>query len=128
VEIRDAYATAVGSRLLAYFTVVNHTRRTDSLLGVLVGGVPAGMWHRHVLVTQSDFEGLRSCGGDPRDAQSAASLHWGAIEIPADRAVSLQPGDGSLDVGLARHSSVVRVEFDFDRTGSVLVALPIRAA
>jgi copper(I)-binding protein len=129
VDVRGAYVVARAHDVDGYFTVRNDTSRPETLLGVLIGGLPAPLWHQRLILGWDDLQSLRGCGSVPNagDRFTLARLHWGAITVPAHGAVVIAPGTGELDVppgDVAGRS--VRVELDFDNAGSVVVPMPLR--
>jgi hypothetical protein len=132
MEVHGGYVVAPnGQAPVGYFTLVNHGRRADTLLGVTIGGFPVEVWHRRVNLTAADLENLRGCGQAP-DAPGRVptrQLQWTAVTVPAGASYSLGPGLGRMQVptGSYKHGFVT-AEFDFDYAGSVSLRLPVRAS
>jgi hypothetical protein len=109
LEVRNAYVVATTAhRLNGYFTLINHTRRTDTLLGVMVSGFPADLWHQRLTLGPNDLDELRGCGGsvDMPNQRTPSVLHHAAIIVLANSTFPVTPGLGRIGLWTKAPSAI----------------------
>jgi hypothetical protein len=123
-----ALRLAAAGTLTADVRVTTSGRSSDQLDAAIADGVPAGVYHEVISLTDMPDD-LASCGGAaPPSGVVQQWMHYGPLVVYGTSSGSPQPADARLTVtpdGAARPGGTVAVTLYFARAGSLVLRLPV---
>jgi hypothetical protein len=123
-----AWRAGTAGTLTADVRVTTSGRTSDQLDAAIADGVPLGVYHEVISLTDMPDD-LASCGGVvPPSGVVSQWMHYGPLVVSGTSSGSPEAADATITVprdGAARPGGTLAVTLYFARAGSLVVRLPV---